>query len=170
MARAKTLFDLVAASQGEPGDMLATMNRELCRQNDAGMYLTAVCGVLDIGTREVTFATAGHEPPILVPVRGVPGALNTEGGRVLGLMDDGDGGYPTTTTTLEKGESLVMYTDGVSEATTPAGEELGRDGLMDIARKVDPGPAETLGTQLTSALRAASVMLMPSCSRRATTA
>ena len=147
MARAKTLFDLVAASQGEPGDMLATMNRELCRQNDAGMYLTAVCGVLDIGTREVTFATAGHEPPILVPVRGVPGALNTEGGRVLGLMDDGDGGYPTTTTTLEKGESLVMYTDGVSEARDPAEGFFGIERLLAAIGRVGNGMAPGVMTK-----------------------
>jgi len=147
MARAKTLFDLVAASQGEPSDMLATMNRELCRQNDAGMYLTAVCGVLDLRTQIVTFATAGHEPPILVPVRGMPGALLTEGGRVLGLMDDGDGGYPTTTATLEKGASLVMYTDGVSEARDPAEGFFGVERLLAAIGRVGNGMAPDVMTK-----------------------
>ena len=147
MARAKTLFDLVAASQGEPGEMLATMNRELCRQNDAGMYLTAVCGVLDLRTRVVTFATAGHEPPILVPVRGVPGALVTEGGRVLGLLDADDGGYPSSTATLEKGASLVMYTDGVSEARDPSEGFFGIEGLLAAIGRVGNGMAPGVMTK-----------------------
>jgi len=142
MARAKTLFDLVASSQGEPGEMLATMNRELCRQNDAGMYVTAVCGVLDLMTHVVTLATAGHEPPILVPAHGVPSAMQTEGGRVLGLLDLEDG-YPTTTVTLDKGASLVMYTDGVSEARDPSDGFFGVDGLLAAIGRVgngkDPG-------------------------------
>ncbi len=69
MARTKTLFDAVAADERDPGAVLATINRSLCRQNEAGMYVTAVCGVLDLETRTVTFATAGHEPPVLVAER-----------------------------------------------------------------------------------------------------
>jgi sigma-B regulation protein RsbU (phosphoserine phosphatase) len=66
MARAKTLFDTVAATEHDPGAVFATLNRGLCRQNDAGMYVTAVCGVLDLDTRTLSFSAAGHEPPVLV--------------------------------------------------------------------------------------------------------
>ena len=48
---------------------------------------------------------------------------------------------------------VVLYSDGVSEAADPAGEELGRDGLMNLARDLDSSSAEALGTELTSALR-----------------
>ena len=87
MARTKTLFDVVAPSEADPGAVLATINRGLCRQNEAGMYVTAVCGVLAVRTGVVTFATAGHEPPILVRAGGQPAPVATEGGTVLGLMD-----------------------------------------------------------------------------------
>ena len=107
------------------------------------MYVTAVCGVLDLTTSAVTLATAGHEPPILVPVHGAPAAMQSEGGRVLGLLDLGDGAYPTTTKTLEKGESLVMYTDGVSDARDPSDGFFGTDGLLAAIGRVgngkDPG-------------------------------
>ena len=51
MARAKTLFDAIAATAGHPGEVLATLNRSLCRQNDAGMFVTAICGVSGPGHR-----------------------------------------------------------------------------------------------------------------------
>lgn len=68
----------------------------------------------------------------------------------LGLLTDID--YDRTVVKPQAGDLVVLYSDGVSEATNPAGEELGRDGLMDIARKLDSGTAEAFGTQLTSAL------------------
>jgi sigma-B regulation protein RsbU (phosphoserine phosphatase) len=51
------------------------------------------------------------------------------------------------------GDLVVLYTDGVSEATNPAGDELGRVGLMDIARELESSSAEVFGTSLASALR-----------------
>jgi sigma-B regulation protein RsbU (phosphoserine phosphatase) len=128
MARTKTLFDAVAARERDPGAILAALNRELCRQNDAGMYVTAVCGVLDVASRHVHFATAGHEPPVIVRAHGHPAPLATEGGRVLGLMEFGD--YPVSSVTLGAGDALVMYTDGVSEAQDPAGEFFGAERLL----------------------------------------
>ena len=50
------------------------------------------------------------------------------------------------------GDLIVLYSDGVSEATTPAGKELGRDGLMTLARALDPTSAETFGMQLVEAV------------------
>jgi sigma-B regulation protein RsbU (phosphoserine phosphatase) len=52
----------------------------------------------------------------------------------------------------QSGDLMVLYSDGVSEAISPAGNELGRDGLMNMARALDPSSAEALGTQLASAL------------------
>ena len=128
MARAKTLFDAIAASAGNPGEVLATLNRSLCRQNDAGMFVTAVCGVLELDSGQVTMATAGHEPAVLVRAGVGCDALNIEGGRVLGLIEFGD--YPVSTVNMAAGDALVMYTDGVSEAQDPAGDFFGAERLL----------------------------------------
>ena len=142
MARAKTLFDAVAADERNPGAVLSTINRSLCRQNETGMYVTAVCGVLDLETRAVTFATAGHEPPILLASDGRSTPLEGDGGRVLGLMEIGD--YPVTVRTLEKGDALVMYTDGVSEAQDPAGEFFGTERLLEATGRQAAGSASAI--------------------------
>jgi sigma-B regulation protein RsbU (phosphoserine phosphatase) len=146
MARAKTVFDAVAAREGNPGAVLATLNRHLCRQNEAGMYVTAVCGVLDPDARKVTFATAGHEPPLLVRPDGHSAPLDAEGGRVLGLIELGD--YPVSSVTLAEGDALVMYTDGVSEAQDPAGEFFGAERLLAATGRVADRAAAAMTAEL----------------------
>ena len=69
----------------------------------------------------------------------------------LGLLADIS--YDRTVVKPQSGDLVVLYSDGVSEATNQAGEELGRDGLMNIARGLDRSSAEAFGIQLTSALR-----------------
>ena len=80
MARAKTVFETVASREADPAALLATVNRSLCRDNDAGMFVTAVVGVLDLASGDLAFAVAGHEPPVLVPADGPP-ELVSVGGR-----------------------------------------------------------------------------------------
>ena len=72
------------------------------------------------------------------------------GGVPLGLFADVT--YGRLVVKPQSGDLMVLYGDGVSEATSPAGNELGRDGLMNMARGLDSSSAEALGTQLASAL------------------
>ena len=142
MARAKTVFDAVAATERDPGAVLATLNRSLCRHNAAGMYVTAVCGMLDVETRTLTFATAGHEPPLLVRGDRPSEPLETEGGRVLGLIEIGE--YPVSRRTLDAGDALVMYTDGVSEARDHSGDFYGNERLIAATSRDAAGAAEVI--------------------------
>ena len=71
-------------------------------------------------------------------------------GVALGLL--ADSGYDRTVLKPEVGDLVVLYTDGVSEASNEAGDELGRDGLMSLARSIDARSAEAFGSQLASAL------------------
>ena len=88
------MFDAVAATERDPGAVLATLNRSLCRHNAAGMYVTAVCGMLDVetlyadvrdGRTRTATPRAGNRPSE---------PLETEGGRVLGLIEIGE--YPVS--------------------------------------------------------------------------
>jgi len=129
MARTKTLFEAVAAREADPGAVLAAANHNLCGDNDAGMFVTAVCGSLDVSTGELTFALAGHDPPVFVPGEGAPEPLQAEGGRVLGLIEGSD--YPVNRLRLGHRDAIVMFTDGVSEAQDAEG------GFFEIDRIVE---------------------------------
>ena len=112
------------------------------------------------GRRGLLVATnAGHPPPLWYRAgRHEWSWLETQrasergrpAGIPLGLFPDIT--YARTVIKPQVGDLVVLYTDGVSEATDPAGTELGRDGLINMARELEPSSAETFGTSLASAL------------------
>ena len=87
MARTKALFEAAAPGEPDPALILERVNQRLCRENEAGMYVTGVSGILDAATGEVVLALAGHDPPVLVRRDGRAAPLSVEGGPVLGLLE-----------------------------------------------------------------------------------
>jgi phosphoserine phosphatase RsbU/P len=152
MARTKTVFEAVAAREGDPGAVLAAVNHNLCADNEAGMFVTAVCGVLELGSGEVAFALAGHDPPVLVPGEGDPAALQVEGGRVLGLIDGSD--YPVNRLRLGRDEAVILYTDGVSEAQDAGEGFFGLERILESACRHRNEDARALGEGLLAEVRA----------------
>ena len=139
--------------------LMRDLNQAVREELDDVHYATMVA-VGWHGRRGLLVVTnAGHPPPLWYrAARDEWSWLETQrasergrpAGIPLGLLADIN--YDRTVVKPQVGDLVVLYRDGVSEATNPAGEELGRDGLMNIARELDPSSAETFGTQLTSAL------------------
>mgnify|MGYP000969799619 CR=1 FL=1 len=100
-----------------PGELLAHINRHLTRSyTSSGTFVTAFYATLDVRTRVLTFSTAGHNPPRLRRGDGVR-SLDAPGGLPLGIMDDET--YGESSITLERGDVLLLYTDGITEAMAP---------------------------------------------------
>lgn len=152
MARAKAVFEAVASREADPGVVLDAVNRSLCRENEAGMFVTAATGVLDVETGELAFALAGHDPPVLVPASGAPGSLHAEGGRVLGLIEASD--FPVNRLRLSPGDAIVLYTDGVSEAQDTAGGFFGIERIVATVVSLQHAAAPALTAGLLGAVRA----------------
>ncbi|MBO0800840.1 MAG: serine/threonine-protein phosphatase, partial [Blastocatellia bacterium] len=149
-------------ANGQMTELIASMNRLLCESTGANNYATFFYATLDWRTRRLTYVNAGHNPPLLIRPgarSNVAGALNggaqsnngsvsvslarahvshsreaisllTTGGPVIGLLENCV--YEHSTIELRSGDVLVAYTDGLSDARNPEGEEFGEDRLVQM--------------------------------------
>lgn len=114
MAVTKTLLKVVAERGLHPGEILSKVNSDLAEDNDACMFVTLFLAVIDIRTGEVHYASAGHNPPLFVPKDGKAEWIPPLNELVAGAMEDFV--YTTKSMTMQPGDTLFIYTDGVTEA------------------------------------------------------
>src|SRR5262249_61044046 len=109
MAVTKTLFKTIAGNSGAPGEILARLNGDICRDNDSGMFVTLFCAVLNIRTGQVDYSNGGHNLPYRLHRDGV-GQLENICGRALGLLEDND--HPSGRSRVRPSAGLPLLTDG----------------------------------------------------------
>ncbi|WP_293676381.1 SpoIIE family protein phosphatase [uncultured Phenylobacterium sp.] len=114
MAMTTTLFKAAALGALTTGELMARVNAELARDNAAQMFVTAVCGILDLATGDVQYSDGGHEAPFVRRADGRLERLPKLPGMALGIFDDTT--FETGRFQLAPGDALVLFTDGVSEA------------------------------------------------------
>ena len=143
MVIAKTLIKNHAQSGGSPADVLAAVNTQLCENNTNHMFVTAWIGILEISTGKLSFSNAGHNPPLVKRGGGSYEYLRITSGFVLGGMASGR--YRQSEITLSKGDTLYLYTDGVTEASNALEEFYGENRLQKILNgNPDADPAQLL--------------------------
>jgi sigma-B regulation protein RsbU (phosphoserine phosphatase) len=111
---------------------MSKVNYLLWESIERNQFVTAFYGILDATNRTLAYSNAGHNPPFLLDVEG-QAHFEKRGGVPLGMFRDSR--YYEYYATIESGQMLVLYTDGVTEAMNPAGEEYGLDRLVDAARR-----------------------------------
>jgi sigma-B regulation protein RsbU (phosphoserine phosphatase) len=127
------------------------MNHLLLPDTRTGMFVTAVYGVLDPATGDFTYANAGHNPPLWIrPGQQVEALSRTS--MALGVMESA--AVDQRTIRLKSGESLLLYTDGLTEAFSPDGELFGEGRLLRTLRKLAASSAEDTLESIQSSLRA----------------
>lgn len=125
-ARVQALMEL----ETDVARLVTRLNHSLKANTPDNKFITGFFAILDPRTGSMTYTNAGHNPPVLVRRNG-KAELLTAGGPVLGILPNIP--YLGGQTTLAPGESLVLYSDGVSEAPNAAGEEFGEDAISQIA-------------------------------------
>ena len=128
MMTAKTILKDLAESGMPVNDIFTKANEKLCENNESGMFVTAWMGILDLPTGNVQFANAGHNPPLLKRADGSFEYLKTRAGFVLAGMEGVR--YRVGEITLNPGDRLFLYTDGVPEATNTENKLYGEDRLL----------------------------------------
>jgi sigma-B regulation protein RsbU (phosphoserine phosphatase) len=131
MAAARTLLRRAADVSASPSEVLARVNDALMKDLPKGRFVTMAYLVLDSGQGIVRAANAGHPACLLSSERAAPTLLETNYGYPLGLMASQ---YSEIEVNMECGNAIVLYSDGVLEATDETGEEYGGGRLADFAR------------------------------------
>lgn len=112
-AMAKYVLRSYALESKSPAQTLSRTNHSLAAQMRPEAFITVFCAILDTNTRELRYANAGHPRPIIFPASGPPRELAATG-VAAGLFDDA--GYQESTDHLDSGDTLILFTDGLSEA------------------------------------------------------
>ncbi|MFN0110894.1 MAG: SpoIIE family protein phosphatase [Blastocatellia bacterium] len=134
MAASRSILRSVARRGGGPAKVLRDANLRLHRDLGKQLLLTLIYGVLDTETKTFQYCNAGHNSPLLIKASGKWRALKT-GGLLMGVFDKQQ--YKTESLTLEKGDLLFFYTDGLVEAHTPQPdrEEFGEARILEFLLK-----------------------------------
>ena len=129
MMTSKTLIKSFAESGLPVHEVLTNVNTQLCQNNEAGMFVTAWMGILDLQTGLIKFANAGHNPPLVKHKDGSYEFLKGKVNFVLAGMDMVK--YKEQELQLQPGDEIYLYTDGVTEAHNSNKELFGENRLLE---------------------------------------
>jgi serine phosphatase RsbU (regulator of sigma subunit) len=131
MIAVRTLIRHLAPSATSPADLLQRLNRALAEDNPTALFVTLLHGIYDRADGSVLLSSGGHPPPLLRRRDGRVEEVDLPPGMLLGSMAEPR--VRDTSLSLQRGETLILYTDGFTEAFTPDHKEMfGRERLCDV--------------------------------------
>ena len=142
MMTAKTLLKSCAESGMDVEQVFTVANEKLCEGNEAGMFVTAWMGLLNVKTGKITFANAGHNPPLVKQADGSFVYLKSRPGFVLAGMAGIR--YRRNELQLAPGDTIFLYTDGITEATNANNELYGEERLLAVLEKNAQSTSQTI--------------------------
>lgn len=151
MAISRTVLQQAARGDTGPAACLAATNDALCDTNPLDLFVTLFYAVLDLRTGALAWANAGHNPPLVLrAARGIE-RLPSLGSPPLGVFKGL--AFAERRTVLQPGDTLVMFTDGVTEAMDGMGELFGDDRLLHCLERADDAEPRLVIARVTTAVR-----------------
>ena len=151
MMSSRTLLKGAAIGTLDPGRVLREVNNLLDEDNDAAMFVTLLYAVYDPASGELTYANGGHNSPLIVHADGRSSLLPLTHGIALGVIPELD--FNENTVVLSPGDTVIFYTDGVTEAMDDDGEEFGTARLFEIFADGPPKDSEEANSAVFKAVR-----------------
>ena len=150
MMSSRTLLKGAAIGVDGPGAVLSEVNNLLHEDNSAQMFVTMLYAIFNPVTRTFTYASGGHDAPLLVRSDGSSTLLPLTNGIALGILPDFE--YRQESIQLSPGDTIVLYTDGVTEAMNTDGIQLGINRVRGIFAQSPPADAEEVGQEVVKAV------------------
>jgi sigma-B regulation protein RsbU (phosphoserine phosphatase) len=130
MAMVRTAFRMAALATNQSIEPIITkLNDFLCASNHSQMFVTVLAGILDLRTGKIEYADGGHEPPFIVPAHGPTVMVEKVGGVALGFLPEYE--FRCGEMQLHPGESLILYTDGITEAMNSSRHLFGAERIQE---------------------------------------
>jgi len=123
------------------GELCQRLNRILCGLTPVGKFISFFYAVLDTEENRLIYCNAGHNPPLLIRADGSPAELESSGA-VLGQFPDWQ--YETSVVEMKRGDTLLLFTDGLVEACNAEDDLFGEDNVIRVARENSQASARDL--------------------------
>jgi sigma-B regulation protein RsbU (phosphoserine phosphatase) len=140
MARAHALIMAEANSTTSPADVMRLVNGHITRLQKSAQFVTALYGIVDSTAATFSYARAGHEPPVVLHPHGVVERVAYDAGMSLGLWDEIS--LDEQVVNLEKGSTLVLFTDGMTDCRNLEGQAFGLDRIKETLSGLADLPAQ----------------------------
>ena len=151
MMSSRTLLKGAAIGTSDPGEALREVNELLYEENETMMFVTVLYSIYDPETGTLTYSNGGHDAPLLVRSDGTSELLPLTGGVALGVAPDFE--FPSQSIQLEAGDTVVLYTDGVTEAMNGEGEQFGVSRMHEVFAANPPENSEQAARAMFDAVR-----------------
>ena len=142
MAVSRTLIRATGVRGVSPAECISYSNELLAQESANSMFVTAFYGIYNLTTGQVTYTNAGHNPPYLMKADGTILQLPFSSDLVVGAIDDFK--YSEETLQLEHGDTLLLYTDGVTEAINSGDEEFGEQRLQAVLAQLTSNSSQDI--------------------------
>jgi sigma-B regulation protein RsbU (phosphoserine phosphatase) len=149
MAELHARVQVLAEDPSDLGAFMVRLNKATCAKCPSNRFITFFFCTIDVATGNLSFANAGHNPPIIVRASGAAEMLEG-GGPVLGIVPMAP--YQQMQAHLDRGDMLVLYSDGVTEANNPNFDEFGEERFIEVLKTHRNDPAAAIVDAVTTAL------------------
>ena len=151
MMKTVTLLRMEALRDISPHEILMRVNTQLCQNNDYGMFVTVFCGMLDLAHGVLDYCNGGHDAPLIGRAGAGFDFAECAGGMMLGVLADAP--RQPGSIVLQPGDTVVCYTDGVTEAMNPRQEMFTQRGLRESIAGMEAADAEDVVLALHAKIR-----------------
>ena len=146
MAVTKTMIKTQAADDSSPASIVTRVNEELSADNPACMFVTLFVAIVNVRSGELRFTNAGHNPPYILRRDGKLDCINQRHGPVIGAVEGV--AYREDQIRIGEQDTLLLFTDGVTEAMDTSVQLYSEDRLEELLRKSDNTPDQLTGAVL----------------------